>query len=114
MQPIGALSGGQFQRLLVAVALVGEPNVLLLDEPTVGIDEPGQERLNALIHRLQKWQGLTIVLVSHDLTIVSRYATAVLCLGRDTVSFGRPKDILTPDCLNDMYGASTALHVHEH
>jgi zinc transport system ATP-binding protein len=52
-QPIGALSGGQFQRLLVAFALVGGPNVLLLDEPTAGVDEPGQERLNELIHRLQ-------------------------------------------------------------
>ena len=50
-RPIGALSGGQFQRLLVAFALVGAPNVLLLDEPTAGVDEPGQERLNELMHR---------------------------------------------------------------
>ncbi len=50
---IGTMSGGQFQRLLIAFALVGNPNVLLLDEPTAGVDEPGQERLNELISRLQ-------------------------------------------------------------
>ena len=56
-QPIGTLSGGQFQRLLVAFALVGDPNVLMLDEPTAGVDEPGQERLNELVRRLQQEQG---------------------------------------------------------
>lgn len=113
-QPIGALSGGQFQRLLVAFALVGEPNVLLLDEPTVGVDEPGQERLNALVDRLRKDRGLTVVLVSHDLSIVYRYATAVLCLGRRASCFGKPREILTPDLLEAMYGDSLAFHVHEH
>ena len=52
-QPIGVLSGGQFQRLLLAFALVGDPNVLLLDEPTAGIDEPGQQQINELVSVLQ-------------------------------------------------------------
>lgn len=112
-QPIGALSAGQFQRLLVAFALVGAPNVLLLDEPTAGVDEPGQERLNELIHRLQRDRGLTVFLISHDLSVVYRHATAVLCLGRHRHWFGPPKDILTPDRLHEIYGTPIAFHVHE-
>lgn len=112
-QPIGALSGGQFQRLLVAFALVGTPNVLLLDEPTAGVDEPGQERLNELIHRLQQDRGLTVFLISHDLSVVDRYATTVLCLGRERHWFGPPKEILTPGLLHEIYGTPIAFHVHE-
>ena len=112
-QSIGALSGGQFQRLLVAFALVGGPNVLLLDEPTAGVDEPGQERLNELIHRLQQDRGLTVFLISHDLSVVYRYATTVLCLGRERHWFGPPKDILTPKRLHELYGMPVAFHVHE-
>jgi zinc transport system ATP-binding protein len=112
--PIGALSGGQFQRLLVAFALVGAPDVLLLDEPTAGVDEPGQERLNALIRRLQQEQHLTVLLVSHDLTAVHRYATAVLCLGNDRSCYGAPREILTPALLRDVYGTDAAFHVHGH
>jgi len=112
-QPFGALSGGQFQRLLVAFALVGRPNVLLLDEPTAGVDEPGQERLNELIHRLQQDRGLTIVLISHDLSVVYRHATTVLCLGRDRQRFGPPKDTLTPELRREIYRTPVAFHVHE-
>src|SRR5258707_11537369 len=83
--PIGALSGGQFQRLLIAFALAANPTVLLLDEPTTGVDEPGEERLNELVHRLQVEQGLTVILISHDFSVVSRYADMVLCLRRDGV-----------------------------
>ena len=112
-QPIGALSGGQFQRLLVAFALIGAPNVLLLDEPTAGVDEPGQERLNELIRRLQQDRGLTVFLISHDLSVVYRHATTVLCLGRERHWFGPPKDILTPERLHELYGMPVAFHVHE-
>ena len=112
-QPIGTLSGGQFQRLLVACALIGEPNVLLLDEPTAGVDQPGQEHLNELIHRLQRDRGLTVCLVSHDLSVVYRHATTVLCLGGDRHWSGPPKDILTPDLLHEIYGTAIAFHVHE-
>jgi zinc transport system ATP-binding protein len=112
-RPIGTLSGGQFQRLLIAFALVGAPNVLLLDEPTAGIDEPGQERLNELLHRLQQDRGLTVMLISHDLSVVYRHATTVLCLGRERHWFGPPKEILTPELLHDIYGTPVAFHVHE-
>jgi zinc transport system ATP-binding protein len=112
-QAIGTLSGGQFQRLLVAFALVGNPNVLLLDEPTAGVDEPGQERLNALIRRLQEDQGLTVLFISHELSVVYRYATNVLCLSRERACIGPPRTILTPDLLREIYGAALDYHVHD-
>lgn len=110
---IGALSGGQFQRLLVAFALLGDPNVLLLDEPTASVDEPGQEQLNELIHRVQRNRHLTVILVSHDLSVVYRYATAVLCLGRGAHCFGVPREVLTPERLQDLYGSPQSFHVHD-
>ena len=112
-QRIGTLSGGQFQRLLVAFALVGDPNVLLLDEPTAGVDEPGQERLNELVRRLQHEQGLTVLFISHELSVVYRYASDVLCLSPDRVCIGPPRTVLTPDLLRDLYGAPVGYHIHD-
>ncbi|HET7218949.1 MAG TPA: metal ABC transporter ATP-binding protein, partial [Vicinamibacterales bacterium] len=113
-RPIGILSGGQFQRLLIAFALVGNPTVLLLDEPTAGVDEPGQEQLNELVRRLQKDHGLTVLFISHELTVVYRYAMNVLCLSRPRAYIGPPKTILTPDLLHEMYGTPVDYHVHDH
>ena len=110
-QPIGTMSGGQFQRLLIAFALVGQPNVLLLDEPTAGVDESGQERLNELVHRLQEEQGLTVLFISHELSVVYRYATNVLCLSEQHGCLGPPRSVLTPELLQKIYG-SADFHVH--
>jgi zinc transport system ATP-binding protein len=111
-KPIGALSGGQFQRLLVAAALIGHPTALLLDEPTAGVDEPGQDTLNETTDRLRKERGLTILFISHDLSVVYQHATNVLCLSRGHTCFGAPKSILTPAPLAELYGAPVAYHVH--
>jgi len=110
--PLGALSGGQFQRLLVAAALIGHPTALLLDEPTAGVDEPGQDTLNETTERLRKDRGLTILFISHDLSVVYQHATNVLCLSRGHTCFGAPKTILTPELLAELYGAPVAYHVH--
>lgn len=111
-QPIGSLSGGQFQRLLLAFALVSRPNVLLFDEPTAGVDAPGEERLYETIHRLQRDQGLSILLISHELTLVYRYAAAVLCLG-ERPCFGPPAAVLTPEILAEAYGTTVGFHRHD-
>jgi len=111
-KPIGALSGGQFQRLLVAAALIGHPTALLLDEPTAGVDEPGQDTLNETTERLRKERGLTILFISHDLSVVYQHATNVLCLSRGHTCFGAPKSILTPELLAELYGSPVAYHVH--
>jgi zinc transport system ATP-binding protein len=112
-QPIGTMSGGQFQRLLVAFALVGDPNVLLLDEPTAGIDEPGQDRLYELVRRLQRDQGFTILFISHELSVVYQNASEVLCLSRQHAFLGPPRTILTPDLLAEVYGSPLDYHVHD-
>lgn len=111
---IGAFSGGQFQRLLLGFALLGQPNVLMLDEPTAGIDEPGQRRMNEVVRHLQADQGLTVLFISHELSVVYQYATQVLCLGRKRACFGPPRTILTPELLEEVYGTRVDYHVHEH
>ncbi len=111
--PIGTLSGGQFQRLLVAFALIGSPTVLLFDEPTAGVDEPGEEGLYVMIRRVQEAAGLTLLLISHELSLVYRYATNVLCLGRSGSCYGPPVEILTPERLQEMYGTPMKFHLHD-
>ncbi|HXJ33447.1 MAG TPA: metal ABC transporter ATP-binding protein [Candidatus Eisenbacteria bacterium] len=112
-RPIGTLSGGQFQRLLLAFALIGRPTVLLFDEPTAGVDEPGGERIYATIRRLQERRGLTLMLISHELSIVYRHASSVLCLGRGRPCLGAPRDVLTPEKMAEMYGAPVKFHLHD-
>jgi zinc transport system ATP-binding protein len=111
-RPIGTLSGGQFQRLLLAFALLGRPTVLLFDEPTAGVDEPGEERLYAMIHRLQEAQRLTLLVISHELSIVYRYADRVLCLGHEPPFLGPPEEVLTPERIERVYGAPLRYHLH--
>jgi zinc transport system ATP-binding protein len=111
-QPLGALSGGQFQRLLLGFALLGAPTVLLCDEPTAGVDEPGEERLYETLHRLQRERGMTLLLISHELSLVGRYADRVLCLGREPACFGPPEEILTPEVIEEVYGTPLKYHRH--
>jgi zinc transport system ATP-binding protein len=113
-RPLGTLSGGQFQRLLLAFALVGRPTVLLFDEPTAGVDEPGEERLHSTIRRLQEEEGLTLLLISHELSLVYRYASSVLCLARGKPCFGAPQEILTPERIAEVYGTPVSFHHHDH
>lgn len=110
---IGSLSGGQFQRLLVAFALLATPTVLLLDEPTAGVDEPGQARLYETVRALQREQGVTVLLISHDLSVVFRHATEVLCMSRDRQCFGAPTEVLTPELLARVYGEPVRYHLHD-
>jgi zinc transport system ATP-binding protein len=113
--PIGHLSGGQFQRALIAFALLGKPNVLILDEPTASIDKPGEEQVYEMIHRLQDIYGMTIILVSHDLNFVYRYSTKVLCLNANgALCFGAPDQALTPAILEELYGSAKFYHhIHD-
>ena len=113
-RPIGALSGGQFQLLLVAFALVANPNVLLLDEPTAGIDEPGQDRLHEVLRSLRAERDTTVLLISHELSVVSGQATHVLCLGRKRAYFGPPQEVITPKTLDEVYRTHLRFHVHDH
>ena len=110
--PVGHLSGGQFQRSLIAFALLGSPNVLILDEPTASIDKPGEEAIYELLHRLHDKLGMALILVSHDLSVVYRYADKVLCLNRSGVCYGSPEEALTPDVLARLYGSKSKYYQH--
>ncbi len=103
-KPLGALSGGEFQRALVAFALIGGTNVLLFDEPTAGVDRPSEEQIYETLHRLQDERGITIITISHDLSLTHRYADKVLCLNRRGVCFGTPAEVLHSQTLTDLYG----------
>lgn len=109
---IGNLSGGQFQKALIAFALLGQPNVLLFDEPTASLDELTEERIYELLHSLQKNRGMTVILVSHDVSVVYRYADMVLCLSKGKPCMGPPKEILTPELLEDLYAAPPKYYRH--
>lgn len=113
-QPLGSLSGGEFQRALVAFALIGNTNVLLFDEPTAGIDKPSEEQIFETLHRLQDERDLTIITISHDLDVVSRYADKVLCLNKRNICFGIPEEVLEPRTLSALYGSEHYKFFHHH
>jgi zinc transport system ATP-binding protein len=105
--PLGHLSGGQFQKVLIAFALLGGPEVLMLDEPTTGLDEPSAEHIYDLARRLRE-EGVTVILVSHDLGLAYHFATKVLCLNTTPVCFGAPDEALTRGTLEALYGVRGA------
>jgi zinc transport system ATP-binding protein len=109
---VGHLSGGQFQKALIAFALLGRPNVLLFDEPTASLDDLAEEHTYELLHSLQQEKGMTVILVSHDLSVVYRYADQVLCLSKGKLCMGPPKDLLTPAMLEDLYGGPSKFYRH--
>lgn len=109
---IGSLSGGQFQKALIAFALLGNPNVLLFDEPTASLDELTENRIYELLYSLQREKGITVLLVSHDLSVVYHYATKVLCLSKGVTCMGTPQEVLTPERLGELYGAPPKYYRH--
>lgn len=113
-QRMGDLSSGQFQRILIAWGLAGDPQVLLFDEPTAGIDVGGEETVYGLLDRLRRERNLTILLVTHDLSIVYRFSSTVLCLNRRAVCQGPPVAVLTPQRLRQLYGGDVAYYQHTH
>jgi len=108
------LSTGQFQRMLIGWALLDNPDVLILDEPTSGIDLGGEETIYSLLHKFWQNQNLTILLVTHDLNIVWEYATQVICLNKQQVCMGAPDEVLTPEQLKTLYGTGIKFYKHQH
>jgi zinc transport system ATP-binding protein len=111
---IGDLSSGQFQRILIGWALASDPNVLLFDEPLAGIDIGGQESVYNLLEKLKEAKNLTILFVTHELSVVYRLADRVLCLNKRMLCMGAPKEKLTPEAISNLYASPIKFYQHKH
>jgi ABC-type Mn2+/Zn2+ transport system ATPase subunit len=108
---IRELSGGQQQRVFVARALLRRPKLLLLDEPTSGVDVRTRHDVMHLIHELHH-DGLAIVLTTHDLNGIAAHLPNLICLNREVIATGRPNDVLTSSVLEQTYGAPLEVLQH--
>jgi len=112
-RPLARLSGGQRQRVFLARALANEPRLLLLDEPMTGIDVTSSGSLYELLRDFHE-EGITTLLVSHDIGVVASYVEGVICINRKLVAHGRPEEVLGSKELADMYGCDAAFFHHGH
>ena len=118
---LGELSGGELQRILLALALQQNPDILVLDEPSAGVDFQGEHLFCELLEELREKQGFTQLMVSHDLGMVAHHATHVICLNRKLVAAGAPSLLLDASVLKALFGLhmgipeySLAAHGHAH
>ena len=114
LERIGALSTGQQQRVLIARALVSKPELLILDEPTGGVDPEAQTSFYALLHHLNRERDVTLILVSHDIGVVAKEVTKLACLNRRLIFHGRPGDFLSDAALTALYGPAVRVVSHDH
>jgi len=110
---IGDLSGGERQRVFIARALAAEPKILILDEPSAGVDIPSQEKFYRFLKTLNEDMKMTIIFVSHDIDIVAREAKTVLCLNRGLVCHGTPEDSINDEYMQKLYGRNVKV-IHKH
>ena len=111
---IGDLSSGQFQRILIAWGLVGNPQALLFDEPMTGVDISAEETIYNLLAKLKEERDLTILLVTHDLSVVYQFSANVICLNRQAICYGPPQEVMTPESLRKLYGGEVKYYQHKH
>ena len=112
-QLIGTLSGGQLQRVLIAKAIMKSPQILLFDEPTSGVDIEGIKDFYSIIKHLNEIHNATILMISHEISMVYKFAHKIICLNKNLVCQGKP-DVLTQDMLKKLYGESVELREHQH
>lgn len=113
-RPLTQLSGGQQQKVFIAKALASQPEVLILDEPTVGVDVKAQDDFYQLVADLNKNKGLTIIMVSHDIDVVMNEVSKLVCINEELVYHGRPKDFIEKDYMAKLYGKTRRFILHGH
>lgn len=111
---IGRLSGGQQQRVLLARALVHKPQFLILDEPTEALDPQSREALYETVAKLNKENGVTILLVSHDVGSIGKYASKLIYLDRELVFYGTIEEFTKSSQMSDYFGAERHPICHRH
>ncbi|MFA5954070.1 MAG: metal ABC transporter ATP-binding protein [Patescibacteria group bacterium] len=111
---IGELSSGQQQRIFIARALASEPEVLFLDEPTVGVDAAAQEEFYRLLKTLNETYSLTLVLVSHDIDVVASQTTEIACINGRLICHLPPKEFNASQYIKELYGKDIKFIVHDH
>ena len=109
---LGALSGGELQRVLIGMNLLRDPTILFLDEPATGIDREGERLFYDVIEGLRSDRKMTVMMVSHDISVVYRYASRVICINRRLMCQGTPGDILNDATLEHLYGHAAAHYEH--
>lgn len=111
---IGKLSAGQQQRVFIARAIVNQPRILFLDEPTTGVDAETQERFYEMLDRLNKKEGITIALITHDIGIINKHVTKVACLNQKLVYHGTHEDFCRSEAFKEMLAEGHHLISHRH
>ncbi len=114
-RPVAKLSGGELQRILLSLALEPQPELLLLDEPAAGIDFADQKPFYDLLGEINRERKVTILIVSHDLSVVSEHAHHVLCLTNGRIECqGPPGEVLTDDVISKTFGSGKRVYSHAH
>lgn len=111
---IGDLSGGQQQRVFIARALAAEPEILILDEPTAGVDVNHQEQFYSLLRELNTTLNLTLVLVTHDLDVVAKETTELACINQTVTYHGAPGEFMDSQAMAAIYGPTMQRVKHHH
>ncbi|MBI3256014.1 MAG: metal ABC transporter ATP-binding protein [Candidatus Andersenbacteria bacterium] len=111
---LSQLSGGERQRVFIARALAAKPRILILDEPTVGVDLKAQEKFFAFLKELNTQHGITIIFVTHDIDVIAREATTVLCLNHGLVCYGAPSEFIKEEYMQRLYGKTMKFVMHDH
>ncbi|NTU66825.1 MAG: metal ABC transporter ATP-binding protein [Candidatus Moranbacteria bacterium] len=111
---IGDLSGGQQQRVFIARALTNHPEVIFLDEPTTGVDKKTQDGFYALLQKLNKEIGITLVLVSHDIERMTREVMHIACVDKTLTCHISPEEYLAESELSDIAGNKVKFITHHH
>ncbi len=106
-RPIGTLSGGQLQRVLISMAVMDKPKLLILDEPVSGIDSSGMKVFYDKMKYLKENYDMAILIVSHDLEYVYKYADNVMLLDNTVVAYGSPRDVYATKAFDDIFGVFT-------